>query len=100
MPGNIRRPCRDVTAARDAGRPIFFAYGLAPVSPPLPRPPTPRVSLRARLRANARYSASALGLVWRTSPRGVVALGIFTIAAAALPPAVAYVGKLIVDAVM
>jgi ATP-binding cassette, subfamily B, bacterial len=70
------------------------------VPPRPPVPPIPRVPLRARLRANARYSGRALGLVWRSAPRGVVALGLLTIAAAALPPAVAYVGKLIVDAVL
>ena len=59
-----------------------------------------RVNLRTRLAANVRYSTRALQLVWGSSPGGVVALGTLTIAAAALPPAVAYVGKLIVDAVL
>jgi ATP-binding cassette subfamily B protein len=58
------------------------------------------VRLGARLAASARYSARALDLVWRSSPRGVVALAAFTLVAAALPPLVAYVGKLIVDAVL
>jgi ATP-binding cassette subfamily B protein len=38
--------------------------------------------------------------VWRSSPRGVLALGVLTVLAAALPPFVAYVGKLIIDAVV
>jgi ATP-binding cassette, subfamily B, bacterial len=41
-----------------------------------------------------------MALVWRSAPAGVVALGVITIAAAALPPLVAYVGKLIIDAVL
>ena len=70
--------------------------------PPVPGPsqPPPQVGFSARLRASAAHSARALGLVWRSAPGGVVALGLFTIAAAALPPFVAYVGKLIIDAVL
>jgi ATP-binding cassette subfamily B protein len=41
-----------------------------------------------------------MALVWRSAPAGVVALAVITIAAAALPPLVAYVGKLIIDAVL
>ena len=54
----------------------------------------------ARARASAAHSVRALGLVWRSSPAGVVALGIFTVASSALPPFVAYVGKLIIDSVI
>ncbi len=39
-------------------------------------------------------------MVWRSAPGGVVVLALFTIVASALPPFVAYVGKLIVDAVI
>jgi ATP-binding cassette subfamily B protein len=46
------------------------------------------------------HSARALGLVWRSAPGGVIALAALTLVAAALPPFVAYVGKLIVDAVL
>jgi ATP-binding cassette subfamily B protein len=56
--------------------------------------------LPERLRASARHSARALELVWRSAPAGVVALSVFTVVAAALPPFVAYVGKLIIDAVI
>ncbi|HEX3904314.1 MAG TPA: ABC transporter ATP-binding protein [Polyangia bacterium] len=67
--------------------------------PPL-TPPPPQVGLPERLRASARHSARALELVWRSAPAGVVALSVFTVVAAALPPFVAYVGKLIIDAVI
>jgi len=46
------------------------------------------------------YSRRALELVWSTSPRLSIALGILTILAGTLPAAVAYVGALIVDAVV
>ena len=70
--------------------------------PPVPVPPAspPEPPLRVRLRANVAHSARAMGLVWGSAPAGVVALAFFTIVAAALPPLVAYVGKLIIDAVM
>jgi ATP-binding cassette subfamily B protein len=58
------------------------------------------VGFVARARASAAHSVRALGLVWRSSPAGVVALGIFTVASSALPPFVAYVGKLIIDSVI
>src|SRR5580704_7961313 len=69
---------------------------------PLPSsgPPPPEVGLPARLKASAEHSARALGLVWRSAPGGVVALTLFTVVAAALPPFVAYVGKMIIDAVI
>jgi ATP-binding cassette subfamily B protein len=70
-----------------------------PPIPGLPQP-APSVGFSARFRASAAHSARALGLVWRSAPGGVVALGLLTIAAAALPPFVAYVGKLIIDAVL
>src|SRR6478752_7317631 len=63
-----------------------------------PQPPPP--PLAARIAASATHSARALGLVWRSAPGGVLVLAAFTIVAAALPPFVAYVGKLIIDAVM
>jgi ABC-type multidrug transport system fused ATPase/permease subunit len=69
---------------------------------PLPTaaPPPPEVGLGARLKASATHSARALGLVWASAPGGVVALSLFTVVAALLPPAVAYVGKMIIDAVI
>jgi len=73
-----------------SGHPVIAA-------PPAQPPPPP---LRARIVASATHSLRALGLVWRSAPGGVVALAAFTIAASALPPFVAWVGKLIIDAVV
>ena len=70
------------------------------MSPPPPLVRSPDVPLRKRLRASVVHSGRALALVWRSAPGGVVALGALTIVAALLPPFVAYVGKLIIDAVM
>jgi ATP-binding cassette subfamily B protein len=67
-----------------------------PLSPPSP----PVVGFRERMRGSVSQSGRTLGLVWRSSPGGTVALGVLTVMAAALPPMVAYVGKLIIDAVI
>src|SRR5882672_11005656 len=67
---------------------------------PLPPPPAPSVGVAARLRASFSQSRQTLRLVWRSSPGGTAALGALTVLAAALPPGVVYVGKLIIDAVM
>jgi ATP-binding cassette subfamily B protein len=72
--------------------------GHPPIPVPAPQPPTP--PLRVRIAASATHSLRALELVWKSAPGGVVALAVFTIAAAALPPFVAWVGKLIIDAVV
>ncbi|HEX7507089.1 MAG TPA: ABC transporter ATP-binding protein [Polyangia bacterium] len=69
------------------------------VTAPPPQPPAP-VGLGARLKASALRSRQTLGLVWRSSRMGTVVLGLLTVLAASLPPLVAYVGKLIVDAVV
>lgn len=47
-----------------------------------------------------RYSRRALELVWSTSRALTVALALFTLVAGVLPASVAYVGSLIVDAVV
>jgi ATP-binding cassette subfamily B protein len=47
-----------------------------------------------------RYSRRALGLVWTTSRMLTIALGVLTILAGVLPAAMAYVGALIIDAVV
>ena len=39
-------------------------------------------------------------MVWRSSPKATAGLGLLTVISAALAPAIAYVGKLIVDAVV
>jgi ATP-binding cassette subfamily B protein len=68
-------------------------------SPPTQAPP-PQVGLTARLRASVLRSRQTLRLVWKSSRVGTAAIGGLTIVAAALPPLVAFVGKLIVDAVV
>src|ERR1700736_5760986 len=47
-----------------------------------------------------RYSHRAIQLVWSTSPVLTVSLGLLTIVAGVLPAGIAYVGSLIVDAVV
>ena len=47
-----------------------------------------------------RYSRRAIELVWSTSAALTVALGVLTIVAGVLPAGIAYVGSLIVDAVV
>jgi ATP-binding cassette subfamily B protein len=47
-----------------------------------------------------RYSRRALELVWRTNPGLTVALGVLTLIAGVVPAGVAYIGSLIVDAVV
>ena len=46
------------------------------------------------------YTRHALGLVWATSRRLTVALALLTLLAGLLPAGIAYVGALIVDAVV
>jgi ATP-binding cassette, subfamily B, bacterial len=47
-----------------------------------------------------RYSRRALGLVWTTSRRLTVIIAVMTVLAGVLPAAIAYVGALIIDAVV
>lgn len=47
-----------------------------------------------------RYSGRAIGLVWTTSKSLTISLAILTLVAGLLPAAIAYFGKLIVDAVV
>jgi ATP-binding cassette subfamily B protein len=47
-----------------------------------------------------RYSRRAIALVWSTHRALTVALGLLTVAAGLMPAGVAYIGKLIVDAVV
>jgi ABC-type multidrug transport system fused ATPase/permease subunit len=67
---------------------------------PLPSSAGPTVPLGVRLRASFSQSGRTLGLVWRSSPGGTIALGVLTVLAASLPPLTAYLGKLIIDAVI
>ncbi len=68
--------------------------------PPLPniQPPPPRGW--ARLRGSFSQTGKTLRLVWRSSPWGTTGLALLTVISAALAPAIAYVGKLIVDEVV
>jgi ATP-binding cassette subfamily B protein len=70
------------------------------VPPPLPSNGAPAPRGLARVRASVSQTTRTLGLVWRSSPGGTVALAILTVVSASLAPAIAYVGKLIVDAVV
>src|SRR5947209_3424641 len=72
------------------------------VSPHAPAPAAapPAAGLLERVRASALHSARAFGLVWRSSPAGVVTLAALTVGVAALPPFVAWVGKLIIDSII
>ncbi len=47
-----------------------------------------------------RYGRRAMGLVWTTNGRLTVALAVLTLVAGILPAAIAYVGALIIDAVL
>ncbi len=58
-----------------------------------------RNALRQSL-AVFRYSGRAIGLVWNTSRLLTIILATLTLAAGLLPAAIAYLGKLIVDAVV
>src|ERR1017187_7685727 len=57
-------------------------------------------SFWARALGSFSHTPRTLGLVWRSSPRGLVSLAVLTVASAALPVTVAWVGKLIVDGVV
>jgi ATP-binding cassette subfamily B protein len=54
----------------------------------------------ARLRGSFGQTGRALGLVWRSSPRGTIALLVLTLLSAGIAPVIAYVGKIIVDNVV
>jgi ATP-binding cassette, subfamily B, bacterial len=73
------------------------------VSRPAPLQPPPPPELRTLLREFGsvfRYSRRAFGLVWSTDRSLAVTLALLTLVAGSLPAAVAYVGSLIVDAVI
>jgi len=70
------------------------------------RPPPPNAEKRSGRQALDdylgfwRYSRRAIALVWSTHRALTVALGLLTVAAGLMPAGVAYIGKLIVDAVV
>jgi ATP-binding cassette subfamily B protein len=54
----------------------------------------------ARLRESFAHAPRTLRLVWRSSPAGTLALGLLTVVAAVVPLGIAWVGKVIMDAVV
>lgn len=66
-----------------------------------PRPPgQSELEARESFFSVLRYSGRALGLVWQTSRPITLWLVVLSISAGSLPAAIAYVGKLIVDAIV
>jgi ATP-binding cassette subfamily B protein len=61
---------------------------------------TPLPPLWSRALGSFSHTPKTLGLVWRAAPAGLVFVSLLTIASAALPVTMAWVGKLIVDAVV
>jgi ATP-binding cassette subfamily B protein len=61
---------------------------------------TPRGPLLEGLAQSVSHTRRTLGLVWSSSPRLTLALAALTVVAAVVPPAVAFAGKQIVDAVV
>ena len=61
--------------------------------------PTKQSRLRQYLSV-FQYSRQAVKLVWQTSPALTVTIGIFTVLGGILPPATAWVGKEMIDAVL
>jgi ATP-binding cassette subfamily B protein len=54
----------------------------------------------SRLRESFAHTPRTLRLVWRSSPRGSLALGLLTLVASLVPLVIAYAGKRIMDAVV
>ena len=69
-------------------------------TPPHPLPGEASSGTRLRLLDVFGYSRRALALVWTTNKALCIALGLLTVAAGVLPAGIAYVGSLIVDAVI
>jgi ATP-binding cassette, subfamily B, bacterial len=59
-----------------------------------------RATLVKAVRESAAYTRRAFALVWRSSRALTVALALLTVVVAAVPPAIAYTGKRIVDEVL
>lgn len=57
-------------------------------------------AIRKQLRDSFAQVPRTLALVWRSSPRTTIVLGLLTFVAAGLPPLIAWVGKKIIDAVV
>jgi ATP-binding cassette subfamily B protein len=69
-------------------------------TPPHPLPGEPSSGTRLALLDVFGYSRRALALVWTTNKTLCIALGLLTVAAGILPAGIAYLGSLIVDAVI
>ncbi len=65
-----------------------------------PPPKLTGKNLAKALRESFAFIRRAFGLVWKSSPALTVALGLVTLLVAAVPPAIAYTGKRIVDEVL
>lgn len=63
-------------------------------------PTAAKPSWRAALRQSIAYIRRTLGLVWRSSPVLTLTLAVLTLVGAFLPPAIAWIAKRIVDAVV
>ncbi|NLQ17698.1 ABC transporter ATP-binding protein [Marinomonas sp. M1K-6] len=61
---------------------------------------TPNNTLDKNMLGVFRYSRRAIELVWQTSPALTIGLALATLIAGVLPAAMAYIGQLIVDAVL
>jgi ATP-binding cassette subfamily B protein len=70
------------------------------VSPPPPPRTEPKKSFSSALRESISYGRRALEVVWRSSHGLTLALGLLTLVASAVPPAIAWAGKGIVDSVV
>src|SRR5690606_27107335 len=75
---------------------------VAALSPPRTRRPAPlpRPPFRVAVRELTRHTRRTLALVWRSSSRLTLCLALLTLVAAGVPPAIAWAGKRIVDAVV
>jgi hypothetical protein len=56
--------------------------------------------MMSRFLESVRQTQKTLALAWRSSPPSLAGIAVLTLAAALLPLAIAYAGKLIVDAVV
>lgn len=70
------------------------------MSPPPPPRAEPKKSFIAAFRESVSYGRRALDVVWRSSPSLTLSLGLLTLFASGVPPAIAWAGKGIVDSVV
>src|SRR6188768_3264936 len=70
------------------------------MTPPPPRATETKKPFVKALGESVSYGRRALEIVWRSSPRLTLALAALTLVASAVPPAIAWAGKGIVDSVV